>query len=241
MVALNNGEPPVAVDDALNLDEDGLGSVDVLSNDRDPDGGALSIQSVSPSGRGGTATANGGTVTYRPAPDINGADSFTYTLADDKGNTAGAWVSASVRAVDDLPRTADDTAAGDEDVSFGIDVLANDSGLGDGISTMMIVTAPKIGTATVLGARIHYIPKPNVSGADSLRYRVIDADGDNVEGSVTITIRPVNDFPVAANDQFTMARNDSSVVGAVLSNDTPGDTSKPRIRLLGEGGAQVSD
>src|SRR5687768_2724268 len=124
MVALNNGEPPVAVDDTLSLDEDGLGSVDVLSNDRDPDGGPLSIQSVSAPGKGGTATANGGSITYRPAADMNGSDSFTYTLADDKGNTAVGRVNVSVRAIDDLPRTADDTAVGDEDVSFGIDVLA---------------------------------------------------------------------------------------------------------------------
>ena len=53
MVALNNGEPPIAADDVLNIDEDGLGSVDVLANDRDPDGGPLSIQSVSAPGKGG--------------------------------------------------------------------------------------------------------------------------------------------------------------------------------------------
>jgi hypothetical protein len=240
MVALNNGEPPVAVDDTLSLDEDGVGSVDVLSNDRDPDGGSLSIQSVSVPGKGGTATANGRTITYRPAPDMNGSDSFTYTLADDRGNTAVGRVNVSVRAIDDLPRAADDTATGDEDVSFGIDVLANDSGLGDGISSLTIVSSPKLGTATVLGGHIHYIPKPNVSGSDSLRYRVIDSDGDNVEGAVKITIRPVNDFPIAGNDQFTVEKGDSSVTGEVLSNDTPGETKSPKIRLLGAGGAHVS-
>jgi hypothetical protein len=239
MVALNSGEPPVAGDDVIGLDEDGQASVDVLANDRDPDGGSLSIQSVSAPGKGGTATANGGTITYKPAPDMNGSDSFTYTIVDDRGNTAVGRVTVHVRAIDDLPRTADDTAITDEDVSIGIDVLANDSGLGDGVSTLTIVQAPKFGTATVLGSRIHYIPKPNFSGSDSLRYRVIDGDGDNAEGGVKITIKPVNDFPVASDDQFVLQPGENSVVGAVLSNDLPGETTKPEIRLLDTLAAQV--
>jgi hypothetical protein len=238
MVALNNGEPPVAVDDVLGLDEDGQASVNVLANDRDPDGGALSVQSVAAPGKG-SATVTGGTITYRPAPDENGSDFFTYTVADEQGNTAVARVNVSIRGIDDLPRTADDTVVGDEDVSFGIDVLGNDSGLGDGISTLTIVQAPKQGTATVLAGRIHYIPKPNASGPDTLRYRIIDGDGDNVEGAVKITIRPVNDFPVAIDDAFVFEPGGSSAVGAVLSNDVHGETDSPEIRLLGDGGAQV--
>ncbi|HET9773171.1 MAG TPA: Ig-like domain-containing protein [Acidimicrobiia bacterium] len=234
MVALNNGEAPVAADDVLALDEDGQASIDVLANDRDPDGDPLTIQSIAGPGKG-TVTVSGRTVTYRPAPDANGADSFTYTIADERGNTATARVNISIRGVDDLPRTADDTAVGDEDVSFGIDVLSNDSGLGDGVSTLTIVQGPKLGTATVLAGHIHYIPKPEVSGADSLRYRVTDSDGDNVEGAVKITIRPVNDLPAAADDVFDLQESDSSLVGAVLGNDIFGETDSPDIRLLGPG------
>jgi hypothetical protein len=234
MVALNNGEAPVAVDDVLALDEDGQASIDVLANDRDPDGDTLSIQSIAGPGKG-TVTVSGRTVTYRPSPDANGPDSFTYTIADERGNTATARVNISIRSIDDLPRTADDSAVGDEDVSFGIDVLSNDSGLGDGISALTIVQAPKLGTATVLGGHIHYIPKPGVSGADSLRYRITDSDGDNVEGFVKITIRPVNDLPVANDDVFDLQESENSLAGAVLGNDIFGETTSPDIRLLGPG------
>ena len=95
MVALNNGEPPVPADDAINIDEDGFGSVDVLANDRDPDGGPLSILSVSVPGRGGSAIASGSTITYRPAPDMHGTDFFTYTVVDDRGNAAVGRVNST--------------------------------------------------------------------------------------------------------------------------------------------------
>ncbi len=109
MVALNNGEPPVAVDDLLNIDEDGLGSIDVLANDRDPDGTPLSIQSVSGSAKGATLSVSGGTINYKPVPDSNGTDTLTYTLVDDRGNTAVGTVTVKIRAIDDLPRTVDDS------------------------------------------------------------------------------------------------------------------------------------
>jgi hypothetical protein len=234
MVALNNGDPPVATDDVINLDEDTLGSVDVLANDRDPDGGPLTIQSVSQPLRG-TATASGATITYRPAPDINGSDSFTYTLADDHGNTALGRVTVSVRSVDDLPRTLDDIATGDEDIPFGIDVLGNDSGLGDGIGLPIIVSPPSHGTATVVGGRILYSGKPNYSGPDSLRYRLVDPDGDNAEATVSITVRAVNDFPQASNDSFRLTKGQNT--GSVLDNDNPGE--HPKVKLLDAGGNPV--
>jgi hypothetical protein len=237
MVPLNNGEPPVPADDVLNLDEDGLGSVDVLANDRDPDGGPLSIQSVSASGKGGSATASGSTITFRPAPDMHGTDSFTYTVMDDRGNTAVGRVNVNVRGIDDLPRTAEDSASGPEDTPFGIDVLANDSGLGDGIGSLTIVSQPRNGTASVVGGRILYTPRHNYSGADSLRYRLIDTDGDNAEGNVKITVTAVNDLPVAVDTGINCSS--SSCDADVLSTPgaSAGDANEPRIRLVDENGA----
>src|SRR5947207_362468 len=47
MVAMNNGDPPVAGDDVLNVDEDGAATLDVLVNDHDSEGGPLTVESVS--------------------------------------------------------------------------------------------------------------------------------------------------------------------------------------------------
>ena len=238
MVALNNGEPPVPADDLLNVDEDGLGSVDVLANDRDPDGGPLSIQSVSAPGKGGSATASGSTITYRPAPDMNGSDFFTYTVMDDRGNTAVGRVNVSVRGIDDLPRTAEDSATGVEDKPFGIDVLANDSGLGDGIGTLTIVAQPRNGTASVVGGRILYTPNPNFSGEDSLRYRLIDTDGDNAEGNVKITVTAVNDIPVAVDTGMHCSGNscDANVLSAPGASAGDASAGNALIRLVDEDG-----
>jgi VCBS repeat-containing protein len=73
----------------------------------DPDGDALTVSATAPSH--GTV-AVGTTVTYTPAPDFNGTDSFTYSVSDGRGGTASATVTVTVDPVDDAATVA--TTAG---------------------------------------------------------------------------------------------------------------------------------
>ena len=52
---------------------------------------------MSESGKGATITINkNGTITFLPAPDFVGRDTFTYTIADGNGNSDKAKVSVNV-------------------------------------------------------------------------------------------------------------------------------------------------
>ncbi|HTC80093.1 MAG TPA: cadherin-like domain-containing protein [Acidimicrobiia bacterium] len=187
MVALNGGDPPVAGDDTLTVDEDGVATLDALVNDHDPEGGQLTIQAVSTPAHG-TATFAIGTIAYRPAPNYRGSDWFTYTVADPQGNTAIGQVSVNVRAINDLPQANDDTVTVSLGAPFTIDVLANDAGLGDGLAALNIISAPHLGSATLSPDGRSIVYTPNKKGADTLRYRIIDNNGDNAEAVVKITV-----------------------------------------------------
>jgi uncharacterized repeat protein (TIGR01451 family) len=91
-------DPPNAVDDSLTTDQGVAGSVNVLANDNDIDGGALSIVG-STNGGGGTVTCSGSSCTYTPNAGFSGSDSFTYTIGDGLGGTATATVAVTVRPV----------------------------------------------------------------------------------------------------------------------------------------------
>jgi hypothetical protein len=95
-------DPPDAVDDAESTTVDTVVTIDVLANDSDPDGDALAVIDV-------TAPVNGtaeavdsdadgvlDSVTYTPASDFIGTDSFTYTVSDGNGGTATATVTVDV-------------------------------------------------------------------------------------------------------------------------------------------------
>jgi uncharacterized delta-60 repeat protein len=88
-------DPPAAVGDPAALNENaGATTIDVLANDTDVDGGPRAVEKVTQPLNGTAAIANSGAnVTYAPAPNFCGADSFTYTL--NGGSTATVSVTVS--------------------------------------------------------------------------------------------------------------------------------------------------
>jgi hypothetical protein len=203
MTAMNGNEPPVAVDDVLSLDEDATGSLDVLANDRDPDGGPLTLRSVGLAARG-TATAVGNAVVYRPNPDVSGSDSFIYVLADDRGEATTGRVNVSIKPVDDKVAAVDDTAQVLERAATGVAVLSNDTGLGDGVKSVSVTGAPAHGKTQVGNDNtIAYTPNADYAGADSFEYKVTDNDGDSATARVNVDVVAVDDIPVANDDNVS--------------------------------------
>lgn len=101
LFALANDPPQATADNAGSVTAGGSIAIDVLANDSDADGGidraSVAIERLP---EGGTATVNKtGTVTYRPRAGFSGADSFTYSVADDQGSrTRATKVSMTVTA-----------------------------------------------------------------------------------------------------------------------------------------------
>jgi VCBS repeat-containing protein len=93
-------DAPAANDDTATVNADsGANTITVVANDTDIDTGTtgLTITAVDPvSMNGGTVTTNGATVTYTPATDYSGPDSFTYTITDPSGATDTATVNITV-------------------------------------------------------------------------------------------------------------------------------------------------
>ena len=70
-------------------------TINVLANDTDPDGDALTVTSVSRP-QFGQATTNGQTVTYRSNPTFRGVDTFSYFVSDGKDGVAANSVTVTV-------------------------------------------------------------------------------------------------------------------------------------------------
>jgi VCBS repeat-containing protein len=95
-------DPPIAVNDAVTTDEDVSVTVNVLANDSDVEGPVTVTSTTSPTN--GMATINlDGTITYTPNANINGVDTFMYTITDSDGATATAEVTITIIAVNDAP------------------------------------------------------------------------------------------------------------------------------------------
>ena len=215
-------DPPVGVPDNYIVDEDQDLTVlapGVLANDTDVDGDPLAAVLVTDVADGSLALNVDGSFTYMPNPDFNGSDSFTYVPNDGTVDGNITTVTIRVNPVNDPPAATDDNASTAEDTSVTIDVLANDSDPdGDGLN-ITLVSNPANGDATIQGTGIAYMPDPNFNGTDSFTYDISDGNGGTDTATVNVTVNPVNDPPVAANDAAATAE-DTAVTVEVLVNDS---------------------
>jgi len=232
------GSAPVAIDDVLTTDEDVVSlPVDVTTNDNDADGD-LDPTSVAIAAQGlhGFAMSNGdGTVTYTPAVNFNGADSFTYTVRDAVNNISNAaTVSVTVNPVNDAPVASDDNYNTTQDTVLNVaapGVLTNDSDVdGDGLTAVLDASTTSGVLTLNADGSFDYTPNAGFTGSDSFTYHANDGAVDSAIVTVTIDVNPVvNEAPVANDDIGTVQRNTggttNSVTVDVVANDTDADGS----------------
>ncbi|SFC57778.1 type I secretion C-terminal target domain (VC_A0849 subclass) [Pseudomonas citronellolis] len=186
----------------------------------DVDGDALTYTLKPSSGpANGTLVLDAATghYTYTPNPNYNGPDSFTVVIDDGHNGTAESTVTLTVTAVNDVPVTSDDSKTTAEDTSVSGQVVASDVD-GDALTyTLKSGDEPKHGTLVLDAATGHYTytPNPNYNGSDSFTVVIDDGHNGTAESTVTLTVTPVNDAPVAANDSKTTGEN------SVLSDQVP--------------------
>jgi len=214
--------PPVAVDDTASTFANEPVTIDVLGNDSDPDDDILTIVTVTDPAHG-TTTILDGQVVYTPDAGYLGPDTFTYTVQDPSGASDTATVTVIVTPRDDIPPTAsDDVTAVDEDGSVSIPVLDNDTDPDGDPLTIASVTQPEHGTTTIVDGEIVYVPDPNYNGDDTFTYVACNAANLCDTATVTVSVTPVNDTPIAVDDGVS-TEEDQQVVSDVLANDSDPD------------------
>ncbi len=230
VIVLEDGanEPPVAADDDLTVLEDSAPTViSVLPNDSDPDADPLVVVDVTVPAEGGTATLVDGVVSFTPAPDFAGETTLTYTISDGRGGTDTATVVITVTAVNDRPVANDDAISLPEDADpQAVGVLINDVDVDGDPLTVTAVTQPAdpaSGTVTLVAGVVTFEPGPDFNGETSFTYRISDGAGSSDTATVTVTITPVADAPVAVDDVALVGVDVSDVPIAVLLNDVDAD------------------
>ncbi len=213
-------DPPTAAYDAASVMEDaGATAIDVLANDTDADGGPMTVTSVGQPAHGSSAVTNGGAdVSYTPAADFCGSDTFSYAL--NGGSTAS--VTVTVTCVNDPPVAADDSASVSEDSAANqIFVLGNDADIDGDTLTVVSVTQPANGSASAQLGHVTYTPDADYNGPDSFTYTITDGQGGMSTATVTVSVGAVNDAPIAADDTYSTSEDLALDVLApgVLAND----------------------
>ncbi|WP_313465570.1 retention module-containing protein [Pseudomonas nitroreducens] len=197
-----------------------------------PNGYAL-VQGVG-SGNGSLTFNANGSYVFNPGTDFDSLApgesrqvTFTYTAKDAEGAvSAPATVTITVNGANDAPNGADKTITLDEDSSRSFsatDFGFSDVDHNDALSAVRIDSLPANGSLKLNGTavtagqvidaadlgKLVFTPAANANGNNyaNFTFSVKDSNGafDATPNKVTFNVTPVNDNPVAVNDNFTLS------------------------------------
>ena len=209
-------DTPVAIAQSVSVNEDD--SVAITLTGTDVEGANLTFTKVNPSH--GTLAGTAPNLTYTPAANYNGPDSFTFTVNDGVLTSAPATVSITVAPVNDAPVANPQDVTTDEDTAVPVILTGNDV---DGQSLTFTVGFPGHGALSGTAPNLTYTPAANYNGQDSFTFTVTDGVLTSEPTTVSITVAPVNDEPVATAQDVT-TDEDTAVPVILTGNDVDGQS-----------------
>lgn len=186
---------------------------------QDVDGDALTY-SVQSAPQHGTLSGTAPQLTYTPASDFHGPDSFTFTASDGQAVSGPATIEIQVTPVNDAPVALSQAFPGAEDAPLVVTLSGSDAD-GDALS-FVILAPPQHGTLSGTGDALTYTPAPDFAGSDAFSFAASDGQAQSAPATVTLEVSAVNDAPVAAA-QATATAEDTSVAITLQGSDVDGD------------------
>jgi hypothetical protein len=232
-----SNRPPVTVLDVLEVRPGESASVDVTSNDSDPDGDDSRLRVVSSTAPDvGSAERTGNSIVFT-AGDAVGNTTISYQVADEEGAVAVGDLLVRIReAADQPPVTREvvrEVIAPAGLLTFPVGSLAVDP---DGDSSKLWISGVDDFTpganVSVGEGQVTVNPPPTFVGTVTIDYTVTDEDGLRASGRITVNVRePENRPPVASDDNVDLANGGSTSV-RVLLNDTDPDSDVLTVSMV---------
>src|SRR5439155_1547407 len=206
-----------------------------------------SLSSITPAACvAGSPNSDTATVTYTPAADYNGPDSFTFKVNDGQCDSASATVSINVTAVNDAPsftKGADQSVnedTGAQTVASWATSISKGGGADEASQTVSFVFTANdnpglfaAGPAIDVSGQLTYTPAANANGVANLSVKITDNGGtanggvdESAAQSFKITVTSVNDAPAGSNNTVTTLEDNNYTFlvadfGFTDPNDSP--------------------
>ena len=181
-------------DQVAGVEDQVIQNIDLLANDSDVDGDALTVVEVE-SSQGASITFNeDGTIDYVPLPNFVGTDTLTYTIEDGNGETSTATITVEIAGQNDLPTVPDLAFETDQDESLsGINVLDSAEDV-DGDDLTITAGVSENGGLVNFDddGQLTYTPPAGFVGTDVVTYTISDGAGGTTEATITITVNPLD-------------------------------------------------
>ena len=200
---VSDNSAPIVSDIEIETQEE-TASIIVLEG-VDPENSELSFL-ISKNGEYGNATIEGNELTYTPSNNFVGVDKVYFTANDGILNSEEGEITITVTNVNDSPITENLEVLINEDEEISIQLIGLDND-GDTI-TYEIIQEPTNGSVSIVSEQAIYTPNLNFNGNDTFVYRASDGTLFSNESTVSLTISPSQDSPVAENMNISLSEDE---------------------------------
>jgi uncharacterized delta-60 repeat protein len=156
-------------------------------------------------------------LTYTPAPDVTGSDSFTYAVSDGATQSPAATVSINVLHVNHPPTANPLSYTGPDATPLNVTLSGTDPD-GDTLA-YEIKNTPQHGQLSGTPPALIYTPAPGFIGTDSFTYAARDGTAQSASALVSINIAHVNHPPAAS--ALNYSGGEGTALNIALSGTDP--------------------
>jgi VCBS repeat-containing protein len=213
---------PVAANKTVTTDEDMAAVVTMTATDADIPANTLTYGVVANPTHGSLSLLNSGTgeITYTPALNYNGSDSYTYKVYDGIGYSNTATVSITVNAINDAPTLSGVLAeyTTPELVAFTFTATGNDVE-GSSLSYSLSGTVPT-GASINPTTGVFTWTTTEAQGPADYTFDVVVSDGSlSTTKSITVHVSEVNLAPVLATIGNKTGTEDATTTFTISGSD----------------------
>jgi hypothetical protein len=176
--------PPTAAPQSIIVGQATATNINLTILVTAPAGSVVAADSVTQPSLGAANVQSTSTVRYVAPNNDSGVTTFTYTVADDLGQTATSTINVRVVAT---PIAVADKKATLVDTPVNVPVLSNDSG--EELKVLSVDT-PNNGQVQVVNGTVLFTPNAGWFGAEVFDYSIEDAAGQTAMSSVTLNVFP---------------------------------------------------
>ncbi len=228
-------DAPIANNDSGSVNEGNSVVLNLRNNDRDAESATntLIVANLTPANHGSVVNNNDGTVTYTHNGSESTFDSFTYIVSDGALTSTPASVSVTITPVNDTPIANNDSGIVNEGNSVLLNLRNNDSDAESATNTLIITNLTPAMHGTVVNnndGTVTYIHNGSETSFDSFTYTVSDGELTSTPASVSVTITPVNDTPIANNDSG-IVNEGNSVLLNLRNNDSDAESATNTLAI----------
>ncbi len=177
---IDGNNPPGTSDQSATTDEDVAASITL--NAVSPLTSPSFTNTIVSGPSNGVVSGSGLNLTYTPAANFHGSDSFTFRVNDGSHDSNVSTVTVTINPVNDAPTADSQSVSTNSNTPVSVTLTGSDIETTDLV--FEVSEGPAHGVLSGMGANLSYTPASNYSGPDSFKFVVRDS-GDGLSPAIT--------------------------------------------------------